>query len=69
MIWKCFIIHPIGHLVSLSTEHRHYLKANPKELTTQYHFLECDHRIYKLGRYGRDFRMPLGLVLADSDLD
>src|SRR5919112_1629988 len=48
MIWKYFIIHPIRHLVSLSTEHLHYLRANPKELTTQYHFLECDHRINKL---------------------
>jgi len=40
--WKYFIIHPIKHLVSLSIEHRHYLKANPKELTMQYHFLEYD---------------------------
>jgi hypothetical protein len=44
MIWKYFIIHPIEHLVSLSTEHRHYLRANPKGLIMQYHFLECDVR-------------------------
>jgi hypothetical protein len=42
MIWTYFIIHPIGHLVSLSTEHHHYLRANPKELTTLYHFLGYD---------------------------
>jgi hypothetical protein len=42
MIWKYFIIHPIKHLVSLSIEHRHYLKANRKGLTMQYHSLEYD---------------------------
>jgi hypothetical protein len=56
MTWKYFIIHPIGHLVSLLKEHLHYLSANPKELTMQYHFLECDHRINKLGQVWRGFQ-------------
>lgn len=42
MTWKYFIIHPIEHLVSLSIERRHYLRANQKELTMPYLHLEYD---------------------------
>jgi heme-degrading monooxygenase HmoA len=37
---EIFIIHPIGHLVSLLTEHHRYLRANQKGLITRYHHSE-----------------------------